>query len=105
MLGREVIVSVKKKKGKIMNGRVGGKQVRRKREDRKRQILDVVKWQTEINGFATCTSVAKRIGLVPSTHLMNMLYELWDAHEIDGEWIVNSKGNRVLQWEAEYGEV
>lgn len=81
-----------------MVGRVGGRQVRLRREDRKDQLIKVVRTQTQNKGYATCTSIAKRIGLCPSTHLMSMLYELWDDHKIDGEWADNSKGNRVVRW-------
>ena len=76
---------------------------------RRRSVLDAVCEPGKKRGKRTCTDIAKRLGLSPSTYLMNILYSLWDEHKIEGEEFKNSKGNRVIIWyeyeENDYNEL
>lgn len=82
----------------MIDSRVGGKKTRMSRTERMLQVKTVVQEQTDRKGYATCTSIARRIGLQPSTYLMGILYDLWAKGKIDEECGINSRGNTVVHW-------
>lgn len=80
--------------------RAFGKPIRMTRKKRKIEVLYTVGSLTARSKYKRCTmtQVAKRIGLRPSTHLMNILNELWAESKIGGEQDRNTKGNIVYYW-------
>lgn len=98
VLGRGVLRVISTEGETKMDGRVGGTKTRMSRSERMSQVKTVVQEQTDRKGYATCTSIARRIGLQPSTYLMGILYDLWVELKIDNDCGVNSKGNKVIHW-------
>lgn len=68
------------------------------RDERKRQIKEYITQLSGLRGYTTTTSIARRMGLTPSSHLRKMLDELWFEEKICGEWSVNSRGNQYIKW-------
>lgn len=82
----------------VILGRVGRLPQRKPRTERKKEVHSVVTELQRIHGYATIHSIAKRIGKTPSTHLRDMLWELYGESLVDTYETTNSRGHKVYHW-------
>ena len=87
-----------------MLGRVGALQQRYPRKFRLRQIVEYAEFMTGKGKPITVRSTARKLGLKPSTHVRDMLFELEEGGMLVVEVGSNSWGNEVYNCYSVNGE-